>query len=120
MWKTYRVVMQFEVSTSEAAEIFSVTKKTIAEWTKAGIMVKLRHGVFDLKESLKNWTAYQRCIHEGADDPLQLWHIRQQVEWSDAHPLPPYDGLGDLATLQPVTVERDAAGRIVRVVGENT
>jgi hypothetical protein len=118
-------IMQHEISTAEAAELFDVTRKTIALWSQQGIMVKLRHGVFDLKKSLKNWTTYQQCIHDGADDPLELWHIRQQVEWSEAHPLPPFDpetvelvGLEELGTLQPVTVERDAAGRIVRVIGE--
>jgi hypothetical protein len=113
-----------EISTAEAAELFDVTRKTIALWAQHGVMVKLRHGVFDLKKSLKNWAEYQRCIFQGADNPLELWEIRRDIAWSEAHPLPPYDPesveLVDIDELVPqrVTVERDAAGRITRVIGE--
>jgi hypothetical protein len=120
------LIMQFEISTAEAAEVFSVTKKTIALWSQRGVMVKLRHGVYDLKNSLQNWTAYQQCIHEGAADPLTLWQIRRDAAWSDAHPLPPVDleNLGDMVELvgdlglQTFEVERDDAGNIKRVIGE--
>jgi hypothetical protein len=78
-----------EITTAEAGELFDVTRKTIALWAQYGIMVKLRHGVFDLKKSLKNWADYQRCIFEGHDNPLELWQIRQDLAWSEAHPLPP-------------------------------
>ena len=69
-WAMLMLQIMHEATTAELAEILSVTRKTIALWTQQGIMVKLRHGVFDLKESLKNWSAYQRCIFEGAADPL--------------------------------------------------
>ena len=116
--------MQHEATTRELADILSVTEKTICEWSKSGVMVKLRHGRYDLKKSLENWAAYQKCIHEGYDDPLAVWQIRRDIAWSEAHPLPPYDPesveLVDIEELvtQRVTVERDAAGRITRVVGE--
>ena len=45
--------MQHEISTAEAAELFDVTRKTIALWAQQGVMVKLRHGVFDLKKVCK-------------------------------------------------------------------
>jgi hypothetical protein len=45
--------MQFEISTAEAAEIFSVTKKTVCEWGKLGIFEKIAHGKYDLKKSLE-------------------------------------------------------------------
>jgi hypothetical protein len=117
-------IMQNEISTAEAAELFDVTRKTIAEWAKSGVMEKISHGKYDLKKSLKNWTTYQQCIHEGYDNPLDTWMIRRDIAWSEAHPLPPYDpdnvelvDIEELMTLQTVTVERDAAGRITRVIG---
>jgi hypothetical protein len=55
---------------------------------------------------------------------LELWEIRQQVEWAKAHPQPPFDpdnvelvDINELVTLQGVMVERDGAGRITRVIG---
>jgi hypothetical protein len=111
--------MQYEATTAELAEILDVTKKTVCEWQKSGIAVKLRHGVYDLKRTLINWRDYQRCIFEGADDPLALWEIRQQVAWSEAHPLDvDVKNLRPLPELEPFELELDAAGRIVRVVGE--
>ena len=111
-------ITQHEISTAEAAEVFSVTRKTIALWSQQGIMVKLRHGVFDLKKSLKNWAEYQRCIFEGADDPLALWQIRQEIAWSEANPRPDYSNLDlsniELVDLETFEVELDAAGRITR------
>jgi hypothetical protein len=107
--------MQLEITTAEAAELFDVTRKTIALWAQSGVMVKLRHGVYDLKNSLKNWASYQRCVFEGADNPLELWEIRQQIAWREAHPEPPLDFenmvLLPLSSMR--TFELDATGRIV-------
>jgi hypothetical protein len=115
--------MQYEISTAEAVEIFSVTRKTIAAWARDGIMEKISHGRYDLKKSLKNFISYQECVHQGYDNPLDTWMIRRDIAWSEAHPQPHYDpdnvelvGIDELAT-QRVTVERDAAGRITRVIG---
>jgi hypothetical protein len=117
--------MQLEATTAELAELLGVSEKTICSWAKRGIMEKLSHGKYDLGESLRNWTAYQKMLHKGCDNPLENWWIQRDIDWSEAHPLPPYDpatvelrDINELATLQTVTVERDAAGRIVRVVGE--
>jgi hypothetical protein len=116
--------MQFEISTAEAAELFSVTKKTIALWSQQGIMAKLRHGTYDLKRSLQNWTEYQRCIHEGAADPMLLWQIRRDQRESEANPQPNFDlenmilvPIEDLG-LRTYEVELDDAGNIKRVIGE--
>jgi hypothetical protein len=116
--------MQYEISTAEAVEIFSVTRKTIAVWARVGIMEKISHGRYDLKKSLKNFISYQECVHQGYDNPLDTWMVRQEVTWAEENPLPRYDPesfeLVDIDELVPqrVTVERDGAGRIVRVVGE--
>ena len=87
-------------------------------------MVKLRHGRYDLKESLKNWTAYQQCIHERAADPLLLWQIRRDQRESEANPQPNFDlentilvPIEDLG-LRTYEVELDDAGNIKRVIGE--
>jgi hypothetical protein len=108
-------IMQHEITTAEAAELFDVTRKTIALWAQSGVMVKLRHGVYDLKKSLKNWVSYQQCIFERADDPLALWEIRQQIAWSEAHPRPPFDL--ENTVLLPLgamrTFELDASGRVI-------
>jgi hypothetical protein len=115
--------MQHEITTAEAAEVFDVTRKTICEWAKSGVMEKISHGHYDLKKSLKNWTTYQQCVHEGYDNPLDIWMIRRDIAWNEAHPQPHYDpesvelvDIDELAT-QRVTVERDAAGRITRIIG---
>jgi hypothetical protein len=111
--------MKYEISTSEAAEVFDVTGKTICEWSKSGIMVKLAHGKYDLKESLQNWVAYQKCIFEGADNPLELWMNRRDIAWSEAHPIDYTNAeLVPLENLRTFEVEIDAAGRITRVVDE--
>ena len=105
-----------EATTAELAEILSVTRKTIALWTQQGIMVKLRHGVFDLKESLKNWSAYQRCIFEGAADPLLRWQVRRDIAWSEAHPTEAVDitklELVDLSTMETTVVFDDPLAKM--------
>lgn len=73
-----------EATTAELAEFFGVTWKTICEWAQSGVVVKLRHGRYDLRESVKNWAEYQRCLAEGGD--LELWEIRREHAWSLAHP----------------------------------
>jgi hypothetical protein len=100
-------IMQYEATTSELAEILDVTRKTIALWSQQGIMAKRRHGVFDLKESLKNWAAYQKCIFEGAADPLLRWEVRRDIAYSEAQPLPRVDleNLRDIAELSTLAVE---------------
>jgi phage terminase Nu1 subunit (DNA packaging protein) len=99
--------MQFEISTAEAAELFSVTKKTIALWSQHGVMVKLRHGVYDLKLSLQNWASYQQAIFQGADDPLTIWRIRQEVEWSEAR-RPQNVGVSELIPLETAKLRVNA------------
>jgi phage terminase Nu1 subunit (DNA packaging protein) len=91
-------IMQLEITTAEAADLFSVTRKTVALWAQQGIMVKLRHGVFDLKESLQNWVAYQRCVFEGADNPMDLWQIRRDIAYAEAQ-RPREIGVGELRSL---------------------
>jgi hypothetical protein len=38
--------MQLEATCAELSELLDVTKKTICHWQKAGVAVKLRHGVY--------------------------------------------------------------------------
>jgi hypothetical protein len=108
-------IMQYEATTHELADVLSVTEKTVCEWARSGIMVKLRHGRCDLKQSLANWAAYQRCVFDRVDDPLELWQIRQQVEWAATHPQPPLENmiLTPLADLQTFEVRIDALGRVI-------
>jgi phage terminase Nu1 subunit (DNA packaging protein) len=73
--------MQHEITTSEAVEIFSVTRKTIAEWAKHGIMEKTSYGKYNLKNCLRNWVIYQRVIREGYNDPLLVWSLRMDEIW---------------------------------------
>jgi hypothetical protein len=100
--------MKYEITTAEAAEVFSVTPKTIALWSQQRIMVKLRHGTYDLKQSLQNWTMYQQCIHEGFADPLAIWQIRRDMAWSEAHPLhcdlENLRDISELGELEPVEI----------------
>jgi hypothetical protein len=108
--------MQHEATTRELADILSVTEKTICEWAKHGIMKKISHGRYALKESLENWRSYQQCIHEGYDNPLAIWEIRRDIAWSESHPPPEVDvrnliPIDDLAMFE---IELDARGRVVR------
>jgi hypothetical protein len=120
--------MQHEATCAELVEILGVTRKTVALWAQHGVMVKTSHGRYDLKASLRNWAEYQKIIREGYDNPLLTWQVRRDIEWSEAHPLPPLDpdnvelvDIDELATTpQPVKVEYDAAGRIARVIGEKS
>lgn len=96
--------MQNTITTAEAVELFDVTRKTIAAWAQYGVMVKLAHGKYDLKESLKNWAEYQRCIFEGADNPLDLWQVRRDIADSAGRPqrdvgVTKLRPLGDLVTI---------------------
>ena len=113
--------MQHEATTAELAEILGVTRKTIALWAQQGIMVKLRHGVFDLKPSLENWVAYQRCIFEGAADPLLRWQVRREIAWSEAHPPAAVDlskiELVDLSTMETTLVFDDPLAGLEPVGG---
>ena len=110
--------MQKEASTAELSELLGVTEKTIAQWAKHGIMEKLAHGKYDLGESLRNWTAYQKCIHRGCDDPLAVWWIQRDIDWSEAHPLGIGSSSDPIFFGLPAGEELDAAGRITRVIGE--
>jgi hypothetical protein len=99
-------IMQHEGTTSELAEILGVTRKTIALWSQQGIMEKLRHGRYDLKRSLENWAAYQKCVFEGHHDPLAIWQIRRDIAWSEAHPLRvDLEDLRDISELELVDIE---------------
>ena len=112
--------MEREATTTELAEILGVTPKTICEWAKTGIMENVSYGKYNLKNSLRNWAEYQKCIFEGHDDPLNIWQIRQEIAWSEAH----YPRDVDVRTLNLIPlhdleletfeVELDAAGRIVQ------
>jgi hypothetical protein len=115
--------MQHEATTSELVEILGTTRKSVALWSHHGVMVKTSYGRYDLKKSLQNWVAYQKCVHEGYANPLLTWQVRQEIAWSEAQP--PRDvgnvELGTLAELVPLDltfeefeVELDAAGRPLR------
>ena len=84
--------------------------KTVCWWANAGIAVKIRHGVYDLKPTLINWREYQQCIFEGATDPMALWQIRRDHAWSSAHPLPPFDDLTELRDIRELEVEVTLTG----------
>ncbi len=128
-WAMLMLQIMHEATTAELAEILSVTRKTIALWSAQGIMVKIAHGRYDLKNSLINWASYQRCIFEGAVDPLLRWQVRRDIAWSEAHPQPlPHvdlENLGDMVELtdtdlelRTFEVELDDEGNIKRVIGE--
>jgi hypothetical protein len=92
--------MQYEITTAEAAEVFSITKKTVCEYAKLGIFEKISHGRYDLKKSLVNYIEYQKCIREGYADPWFIWTIRRDERWrreeqEAAHPTPD-DDLNDI------------------------
>lgn len=107
--------MRKQATTAELSELLGVTEKTIAQWAQHGIMAKLAHGKYDLGESLRNWTAYQKTIHRGCNNPLDVWWIQRDRDWSEAHPLPSYNPanvvLVDISELG--TVELDASGRVI-------
>jgi hypothetical protein len=75
--------MQHEITTSEACEIFSVTRKTIAEWAKLGIMEKTSYGKYNLKNCLRNWAIYQTVIREGHADTWFVWSLRMDEIWKE-------------------------------------
>lgn len=76
--------MPHEVTTLELAEILSCTKKTIADWANKRILVKIAHGKFDLRESLRNWAEYKQCLAEGCT--FFNWQMRYELRWSQEHP----------------------------------
>ena len=116
--------MQFEITTAEAANVFSVTRKTIADWRAKGIMVKTSDGKYNLRESLRNFIEYRDVLREGGD--LDLWWLRcEQREYEREHPpidwstvdmskieLTPLKVLD--APMKTFEVETDAEGRIQR------
>jgi hypothetical protein len=75
--------MEHEVSTAEACEIFSVTRETIAEWARLGIMQKTSYGKYNLKNCLRNWVVYQTVIRQGYHDPLLVWSLRMDEIWKE-------------------------------------
>ena len=102
--------MQLEATTSELATLLDVSEKTICQWAKAGVMVKLRHGRYDLGRSLQNWTAYQRCVHEGFDHPLDTWAFRQEALWIEEERADPELRKRRFAEIEAL----DAQGRVTR------
>jgi hypothetical protein len=75
--------MQFEITTSEAAEVFSISKKTVCEYSKLGIFEKISHGKYNLKNSLRNYVIYQKVLREGYDNPMLVWSLRMDEIWKE-------------------------------------
>lgn len=117
-----------EITTSEAQELFRVTRATISAWEKKGVLVKLRYGVFDLKKSLHNYVSYRDCLRRGQtiDDWFMLEADR---EWQEAHPQTDWAAIdpADIelvplttidAPMQTFEVEVDDRGIVTRVIRE--
>jgi hypothetical protein len=124
------VAMQIEITTAEAAEVFSITKKTVCEYAKLGIFEKVAHGRYNLKESLVNYLEYQKCIQEGCADPWFVFTLRRDERWREEERADPelakarFERMEsrlqdeELTPMQSFEVEVDGEGKIVRVVGE--
>lgn len=49
------------ITTAEAVEIFSTTRKTIALWASRGIFVRIAPGVYDLRRSIAGYVRHARA-----------------------------------------------------------
>jgi hypothetical protein len=66
--KGYNDIMERIATTAELCATLGVTRKTIAEWAKAGVIVRAGHGRYKLAASLKGWAAHQRQPFAAAVD----------------------------------------------------
>jgi len=121
--------MQNEATTSELAEILSVSRKTICAWAKSGLMEKSSHGKYKLKESLRNFAQYCAIVRDGGN--LHTW-IFESVEGRFANDRELPFGEEGLEEQHPVNlknvelvepppleefeVELDDEGRVTRVI----
>jgi terminase small subunit / prophage DNA-packing protein len=55
------------VSASELAALLLVSRKTIAEWAALGVVVRVGHGRYDLRESVKGFAKHMRERDRGGD-----------------------------------------------------
>ena len=117
--------MQLEITTAEAVELFSVTRKTIADWTAKEIMAKTAHGTFELKKSLMNFIDYRDTLRNGGT--LEDWlMLRADREYQRDHPPIDYSQIdmskvefAPLVTLDRTFVwEQLSDGSLGRLLGE--
>jgi phage terminase Nu1 subunit (DNA packaging protein) len=48
------------VNATELADLLSVSRKTIAEWAASGIVVRVAHGKYNLRESVRGFAKHMR------------------------------------------------------------
>lgn len=66
------------VDATEMAFLFLVTRKTVAEWANEGRIVRLGHGRYDLKESIRRWMLWKKPVTQEDLDQIQ-----REIEWSE-------------------------------------
>jgi hypothetical protein len=69
----------------ELSGLLGVSEKTLSQWVSAARIVRLRHGVYDLKESFRAFARHARTRQVTDDDIEQ---IRRDLEWAAQHPGP--------------------------------
>jgi phage terminase Nu1 subunit (DNA packaging protein) len=55
------------VSAGELASLLLVSRKTVAEWAALGIVVRVGHGRYDLRGSVKGFARHMRERNRGGD-----------------------------------------------------
>jgi terminase small subunit / prophage DNA-packing protein len=55
------------VGASELAALLLVSRKTIAEWAATGVVVRVGHGRYDLRESVRGFAKHMRERDRGGD-----------------------------------------------------
>jgi len=71
------------VSAAELAKVLGVTRKTIAEWVFRGLVVKVAHGRYDLRASVRTYIRYLRARRDSTDAEIE--QIRRDQEWYEQH-----------------------------------
>jgi hypothetical protein len=114
-------MLPIEISTAEAVELFSVSRKTIADWSAKLVMVKTSHGKFDLKKSLHNFVSYRDYLRRGAT--LEDWRDDEEDrQYRLENPPIDYDmskiELVDLPPMRMFVFEENPDGSRGRLIGE--
>ena len=104
-----KVKMKNEIATTaELADLLVVTEKTICEWARYDLMVKVAHGRYDFRESLRNYLEYKDHCARGGN--LNTW-------WMAVLPLRQSDdakarGMEVSSIAYTIAVERERAARL--------
>jgi hypothetical protein len=95
-------------TTAELADLLQVTEKTICEWAKCDLMVRVAHGKYDLRESLRNYLEYKDDTRGGGNLTTWSMAVLPLRESADAEAR----GMSISDPAYTLAVERERAGRL--------